>query len=130
MGHTMTAQQPYPDFNKEKVTDSSENPVGDKGAVIILGGFNISIKHLSPDVVSSGFQPLHTFLNSLSRFIRQPKRFRPFDYACVSVGLLQSPAADCIVRYSGLYSPLPKSVIIFRSKGLNRPYETAYSSLC
>ena len=73
MGHTMTAQQPYPDFNKEKVTDSSENPVGDKGAVIILGGFNISIKHLSPDVVSSGFQPLHTFLNSLSRFIRQPK---------------------------------------------------------
>ena len=37
MGYTMTAQQPYPDFNKEKITDQSENSVDDKGAVIILG---------------------------------------------------------------------------------------------
>lgn len=27
MGYTMTAQQPYPDFNKEKITDQSENSV-------------------------------------------------------------------------------------------------------
>jgi hypothetical protein len=33
----MTAQQPYPDFNKEKITDQSENSVDDKGTVIILG---------------------------------------------------------------------------------------------
>ena len=123
MGYTMTAQQPYPDFNKEKVTDSSENPVGDKGAVIILGGFNISIKHLSPDVVSSGFQPLHTFLNSLIRFIRQPKRFRPFDYACVSVGLLQSPAADCIVRCSGPYSLLQWTVQSIAGVCNNLPFK-------
>lgn len=37
MGYTMTAQQPYPDFNKEKITDQSENSVDDKGTVIILG---------------------------------------------------------------------------------------------
>ena len=69
-------------------------------------GFNISIKYLSPDTVFFGFQPLHAFLSSLSRFIRRTKRFRPFDYACLSVGLLQSPAVDCIVHCSGPYSPL------------------------
>ena len=58
-------------------------------------GFNISIKYLSPDVVSSGFQPLHAFLSFLSRFISRTKRFRPFGYACLSVELLQSPAAGC-----------------------------------
>ena len=73
-------------------------------------GFNISIKYLSPDVVSSGFQPLHAFLSFLSRFISRTKRFRPFDYACLSVGLLQSPAADCIVRCSGPYSLLQWTV--------------------
>ena len=77
-------------------------------------GFNISIKYLSPDVVSSGFQSLHVFLSFPSRFISRAKRFRPFDYACLSVGLLQSPAADCMVRCSGPYSPLPQTVIIFR----------------
>ena len=73
-------------------------------------GFNISIKYLSPDVVSSGFQPLHAFLSFLSRFISRTKRFRPFGYACLSVGLLQSPAADCIVRCSGPYSLLQWTV--------------------
>ena len=36
----------------------------------------------------------------------QLSRFRPFGYARLSVGLLQSPAADCIVRCSGPYSLL------------------------
>ena len=44
MGYTMTAQQPYPDFNKEKITDQSENSVDDKGTVIILGDLNITNK--------------------------------------------------------------------------------------
>ena len=42
--------------------------------------------------------------------ISRAKRFRPFDYACLSVELLQSSAVDCIVRYSGLYSPLQWTV--------------------
>ena len=67
-------------------------------------GFNISSKHLSPGVVSSGFQSLHAFLSFLSRFISRTKRFRPFGYARLSVGLLQSPAADCMIHCSGPYS--------------------------
>ena len=61
---------------------------------------------LSPDVVYSGFQSLYAFLSFLSRFISRTNHFRPFGYACLSVGLLQSPAADCIVRCSGPYSLL------------------------
>ena len=34
-------------------------------------------------------------LSSLRRFVSRTKRFRPLDYACLSVELLQSPAADC-----------------------------------
>ncbi|WP_237037966.1 hypothetical protein [Phocaeicola faecalis] len=45
-------------------------------------------------------------MNSLSHFISRTKRFRPFDYACLSVGLLQTPAMDCTVYRSRLYSPL------------------------
>jgi len=30
----------------------------------------------------------------------QLSRFRPFDYACLSVGLLQSAAMDCTVHCS------------------------------
>ena len=63
-------------------------------------------QHLSPDVVYSGFQSLYVFLSFLSHFISRTKRFRPFGYARLSVGLLQSPAADCIVRCSGPYSLL------------------------
>ena len=37
---------------------------------------------------------------SLSR----AKHFRLFDYACLSVELLQSSAVDCIVRYRRPYS--------------------------
>ena len=54
MGYTMTAQQPYPDFNKEKITDQSENSVDDKGTVIILGDLtyqsNTCLLMLSPPV--------------------------------------------------------------------------------
>ena len=35
--------------------------------------------------------------------------------------LLQSAAVDRTVCYSGLYSPLPQTVIIFRLKDLDRP---------
>ena len=37
-------------------------------------------------------------LSSLRRFVSRTKRFRPLDYACLSVELLQSPAADCMIR--------------------------------
>ena len=123
MGHTMTAQQPYPDFNKEKVTDSSEKYSEKTRASHYSWGFNISIKYLSPDTVFFGFQPLHAFLSSLSRFIRRTKRFRPFGYACVSVGLLQSPAADCIVRYSGPYSLLQWTVQSIAEVCNNLPFK-------
>ena len=73
-------------------------------------GFNISSKHLYPGVVSSGFQSLHAFLSFLSRFISRTKRFRPFGYARLSVGLLQSPAADCMIHCSGPYSLLQWTV--------------------
>ena len=91
--------------------------------------FNISIKHLSPNVVSSGFQTLHTFLNSLSRFISQTKRFRPFDYACLSVGLLQTPAMDCIVRCSGPYSLLQWTVQSAAGDCNNLPFKRSWLSL-
>ena len=86
-------------------------------------GFNISIKYLSPDVVSSGFQSLHAFLSFLSRFISRTKRFRPFGYACLSVGLLQSPAADCIVRCSGPYSLLQWTVQSIAADCNNLPFK-------
>ena len=40
----------------------------------------------------------------------QLSRFRPLDYACLSVELLQSPTVDCIVRYRRPYSPLQWTV--------------------
>ena len=92
-------------------------------------GFNISIKYLSPDVVSSGFQPPHAFLSFLSRFISRTKRFRPFDYACLSVGLLQSPAADCIVRCSGPYSLLQWTVQSIAADCNNLPFKRPWPNL-
>ena len=49
-------------------------------------------------------------LNSLSRFISRAKRFHPFYYACLSVGLLQSTAMDYTVYGNGLYSPPQRTV--------------------
>ena len=40
----------------------------------------------------------------------QLSRFRPLDYACLSVELLQSPAADCMIRCSVPYSLLQWTV--------------------
>lgn len=51
-------------------------------------------------------QELQLSQNSLSRFITRAKHFRLFDYACLSVELLQSSAVDCIVHCSGPYSLL------------------------
>ena len=89
---------------------SPENSVGDKGPVIILEDLayrsNTCPLMLSPPV----FNPCMRFLSFLSRFISRTKRFRPSGYACLSVELLQSPAADCIVRCSGSYSLLQWTV--------------------
>ena len=37
-------------------------------------------------------------LSSLHRFVSRTKRFRPLDYACLSVGLLQSAATNHTVH--------------------------------
>lgn len=55
-------------------------------------------------------QELQLSQNSLSRFITRAKHFRLFDYACLSVELLQSSAVDCIVRYRRPYSLLQWTV--------------------
>ena len=83
-------------------------------------GFNISIKYLSPDVVSSGFQSLHAFLSFPSRFISRTKRFRPFGYARLSVGLLQSSAMDCIVCCESLQQLIERKDLIVRKKCFSR----------
>ena len=121
----MTAQQPYPDFNKEKITDQSENSVDDKGTVIILGDLTYQ-SNTCPDVVCSGFQPLHAFLSFLSRFISRTKRFRPFGYACLSVGLLQSPAVDCMIHCSGPYSLLQWTVQSIAADCNNLPFKRTW----
>ena len=82
-----------------------------------------------PDVVCSGFQPLHAFSSFLSRFISRTKRFRPFGYACLSVGLLQSPAADCIVRCSGPYSLLQWTVQSIAADCNNLPFKRPWPTL-
>ena len=55
-------------------------------------------------------------LSPLRRFVSRTKRFRPLDYACLSVGLLQSPAADCMIRCSGPFKrpwPTPGNGLFF-----------------
>ena len=86
-------------------------------------GFNTSSRHLSPGVVSSGFQPLHAFLSFLSRFISRTKRFRPFGYARLLVELLQSPAADCMIHCSGPYSLLQWTVQSTAADCNNLPFK-------
>ena len=86
-------------------------------------GFNTSSRHLSPGVVSSGFQPLHAFLSFLSRFISRTKRFRPFGYARLLVELLQSPAADCMIHCSGPYSLLQWTVQSIAADCNNLPFK-------
>ena len=80
---------------------------------------------LSPPV----FNPCMRFLSFLRRFISRAKRFRPFDYACLSVGLLQSPAADCIVRYSGPYSLLQWTVQSIAADCNNLPFKRPWPTL-
>ena len=53
----------------------------------------------------------------------QLSRFRPLDYACLSVGLLQSPAADCMIRCSGPYSPLQWTVRSIAADCNNLPFK-------
>ena len=74
----------------------------------------------------SRFDPV---LNSLSRFISRTKRFRPFGYACLSVELLQSPAADCIVRCSGPYSLLQWTVQSIAADCNNLPFKRPWPNL-
>ena len=65
-------------------------------------------------------------LSPLRRFVSRTKRFRPFDYACLSVGLLQSPAADCIVCYSGPYGLLQWTVQSIAADCNNLPFKRPY----
>ena len=108
----------------------------DKSSVIILGDLTYQ-SNTCPDVVCSGFQPLHAFSSFLSRFISRTKRFVlsvmpvcPSDYYSLRQWTVWFIAVDRTVCYSGLYSPLPQTVIISRLKELGWPGETAYSSLC
>ena len=73
--------------------------------------------------------PLHAFLSFLSRFISRTRRFRPFGYACLSVGLLQSSAADCIVRCSGPYSLLQWTVQSIAADCNNLPFKRPWPTL-
>ena len=62
-------------------------------------------------------------LSSLRRFVSRTKRFRPFDYARLSVGLLQSAAADCIIRCSGPYGLLQWTVRSTAADCNNLPFK-------
>ena len=67
------------------------------------------------------FPPTHS--------ISRAKRFRPFDYACLSVELLQSSAMDCIVRYRRPYSPLQWTVQSAVGDCNNLPFKKAWLTL-
>ena len=95
------------------------------GSVIILGDLTYQ-SNTCPDVVCSGFQPLHAFSSFLSRFISRTKRFRPFGYACLSVGLLQSPAVDCMIHCSGPYSLLQWTVQSIAADCNNLPFKRTW----
>ena len=59
----------------------------------------------------------------------QLSRFRPLDYACLSVELLQSPTVDCIVRYRRPYSPLQWTVRSAVEDCNNLPFKRTWLSL-
>ncbi len=107
----------------------SENSVGDKGPVIILEDLahrsNTCPLMLSPPV----FNPCMRFLSFPRRFISRTKRFRPSGYACLSVELLQSPAADCIVRCSGSYSLLQWTVQSIAADCNNLPFKRPWPAI-
>ena len=98
---------------RKESTGRSETPVDDKR------------QSLSPPVSN----PLHAFLSFLTRFISRTRRFRPFGYACLSVELLQSSAADCIVRCSGPYSLLQWTVQSIAADCNNLPFKRPWPNL-
>ena len=55
--------------------------------------------------------------------------FRPFDYACLSVELLQSSAVDCIVRYRRPYSLLQWTVQSIIADCNNLPFKRTWLTL-
>ena len=59
----------------------------------------------------------------------QLSRFRPLDYACLSVELLQSPAADCMIRCSGPYSLLQWTVQSIIADCNNLPFKRTWLTL-
>ena len=85
-------------FTLTRKSGQSENSAGDKGPIIILEDLayrsNTCPLMLSPPV----FNHCLRFLSFLRRFISRAKRFRPFGYACLSVGLLRSTTVDCTVH--------------------------------
>ena len=98
-------------------------------SVIILGDLtyqsNTCPLMLSPPV----FNPCMRFLSFPRRFISRTKRFRPSGYACLSVELLQSPAADCIVRCSGPYSLLQWTVQSIAADCNNLPFKRPWPAI-
>ena len=72
------------------------------------------------------FNPCMRFLSFLRRFISRTKRFRPSGYACLSVELLQSSAADCMVRCSGPYSLLQWTVQSIAVDCNNLPFKRTW----
>ena len=74
-------------------------------------------------------QELQLSQNSLSRFITRAKHFRLFDYACLSVELLQSSAVDCIVRYRRPYSLLQWTVQSIIADCNNLPFKRTWLTL-
>ena len=74
-------------------------------------------------------QELQLSQNSLSRFITRAKHFRLFDYACLSVELLQSSSVDCIVRYRRPYSLLQWTVQSIIADCNNLPFKRTWLTL-
>ena len=71
-------------------------------------------------------EKITSFLSFLNRFISRTKRFHSFNYACLSVELLQSSAADCMVRCSGPYSLLQWTVQSIAVDCNNLPFKRTW----
>lgn len=67
MGYTMTAQQPYPDFNKEKITDQSENSVDNNDCSLIIYTLFDLILYLFSVITITGKQKFCTFASDFRK---------------------------------------------------------------
>ena len=97
------------------------------------GLYEHTCRLMRTNVKSCTFQKTRTFLEKitsflsfLNRFISRTKRFHSFNYACLSVELLQSSAADCMVRCSGPYSLLQWTVQSIAVDCNNLPFKRTW----